>query len=304
MGAAFDYAQYFTDASVPSADLIKRITRAMETSINAKFFNQWMKQQGIDPHELFYGKWPITKQLNLLKSLIKESNKDYVHLKDNLLLEQLQVETKEDDYSYNNTTYTGIPFLRVSRNVDNSKVDSEALMQAWADLLSDSNKNVRTFAQKLVAYAFLTSGAYNGWNKLFKYVPFEWRAGQVTDSTIGGVMSYGDFISEQLKGDDFYSQEMLYDIISNNFLEYSLVKREQVEGPNGETRYFSVNNPKNPGSPNVIARIYDQTAAGDYVAPTFVAMRRRQKCPNQQLQYDLYMLVSTPVISKSNLDAN
>lgn len=89
MKAVFDYATYFTDAKIPSADLLNKIGRAMETAVNSRFFSQWMKQQGIDAHSLFYGKWPVAKQLNLLRSRIQAGNAEYAHLKDNLLLKQL-----------------------------------------------------------------------------------------------------------------------------------------------------------------------------------------------------------------------
>jgi len=59
--------------------------------------------------------------------------------------------------------------------------------------LNDSNPKIRKFAQSLVAYAFLTSGDYQGWNKLFKYVPYEWRVGQNPDSTVNGT-SFGSYI--------------------------------------------------------------------------------------------------------------
>lgn len=170
-------------------------------------------------------------------------------------------------------SYKGIPFIRVSKNIDNSKVDSEALRQAWADLLDDINPKVRKFAQQLVAYAFVTSGSYNGWNKIFKYVPFEWRVGMSTESTVNG-QSYGDFIESQLNDDNFFSEEMLYDIVSNNFLEYGMVKRDSEKDANGDTKYFSVNNPRNPESPNIIARAYDTDRIGDFRVPSFVAIRR------------------------------
>ncbi len=89
MHAAFDYATYFTNASIPSADLLKSIATAMETAVSSKFFSQWMKQYNIDPHSLFYGKWPVAKTLNLLRSRIQSGDATYAHLKNNLLLNQL-----------------------------------------------------------------------------------------------------------------------------------------------------------------------------------------------------------------------
>ncbi len=180
-------------------------------------------------------------------------------------------------------------------------MDAEALQQAWADLLSDTNPKVRKFAQQLVAYAFITSGAYGGWNKLFKHVPYEWRAGMSPDSVVGG-QSYGDFIAEQLASGEFFSEELLYDMVSNNFLEYSMVKRDALKDAEGKPKYITVNNPKDPDSPNVIARAYDTDALGDYVVPKFVAIRKQNKYPNQQLQYDLYVCVSDTNLTRNEKD--
>ncbi|WP_346748975.1 hypothetical protein [Prevotella jejuni] len=44
-------------------------------------------------------------------------------------------------------------------------------------MLNDKDENVANFAKDLVMYAYLTSGSFSGWNKLAKYVPYEFISG-------------------------------------------------------------------------------------------------------------------------------
>jgi hypothetical protein len=62
-------------------------------------------------------------------------------------------------------------FITIADNVDGSKIEEDAIIDAWEDLLRDESPQVRKFAQDLIIYSFFTSGEFKGWNKLFKYVP-------------------------------------------------------------------------------------------------------------------------------------
>jgi hypothetical protein len=44
-------------------------------------------------------------------------------------------------------------------------------------MLNDKDENVANFAKDLVMYAYLTSGSLSGWNKLAKYIPYEFISG-------------------------------------------------------------------------------------------------------------------------------
>ena len=65
--------------------------------------------------------------------------------------------------------------------------------EAWEDLLNDDDAFVRNFANDLIIYAFLTSGEYNGWTHMFKYVPYNWRVGK-TRGFDHSVETFADFI--------------------------------------------------------------------------------------------------------------
>jgi len=70
-------------------------------------------------------------------------------------------------------------FVTVLDNVDDSKLNSDLLSDGWLDLMNDEDPRVRKFAKKFVVYAFFSSGEFKGWNKMLKYVPYEWISGQV-----------------------------------------------------------------------------------------------------------------------------
>ena len=305
MNAVFDCASKLTSDNVPSTQLVKDVANAMETATQAEFMNSWIEQQGIDIHKLFYGNWTIAKTFGYLQGCVQgkiktKDGKDLSRLKNNQLLKQLRVETVSEEYLLpSGQTAPGIEFLTVSRNIDNSTVDSAAMMNAWTDLLNDESEAVRAFAQRLVAYAFVTSGAYSGWNKLFKYVPFEWRTGQVLDSRVGDE-SYGEFIERKLKYGQFDSGDVARQIISNNFLNTNMVQKDSLRDADGNIKYYSTNNQKDPNSPNVLGRAYVVDNAGVARVPKYVAIRREQKCANQQLQYDLYECISDTQILPSD----
>ena len=301
MNTVYSIAQELTTDNIPSNQLTTKVARAVETYINAEFMHDWMEQQHIDVHKMFYGKWNIARTFGYLQGCIfgnvkTKDGSDLTRLKNNQLLKQLRVEPASDDYTMpNGKPARGLTFLTVSRNVDGSSVNSTALMNAWADLLDDANPAVRAFAQQLVAYAFVTSGSYQGWNKLFKYVPFEWRAGVSKDSRVGD-MSYGEFIENKLRTEMSDSDEMLLQIVGNNFLDTDMVPKASLRNNKDEVVYYSVNNQRDPISPNVIGRFYEKDDLGVMRVPKFVAIRRENKCYTQQVQYDLYMCISQTAI--------
>lgn len=272
-----------------NAKRISVFADAARTSIMSNFINMWMQSLGIDPHKLFYGKYPIAWQANRLKYLA-QTDEQYAHLKNNLLINKLQIEMKDDPYVYKNKNIPSPQFVTISRNIDNSRTDSEALRKAWNDLLNDSNPKIRKFAQSLVAYAFLTSGDYQGWNKLFKYVPYEWRVGQNPDSTVNGT-SFGSYIQDTLRNEVFNFS--IDDIIANNIDNFDIVKHDTLLDANNKPKYVFANNGIDPETPYVIARPYDNDGYRA-TAPKFIAIRKKGKYPNKQLQYNLYKLVSQP----------
>lgn len=60
-------------------------------------------------------------------------------------------------------------------------------------MLNDKDENVSNFAKDLVMYAYLTSGSFSGWNKLAKYIPYEFISGQVDSN-----FNLGKYIKDTL----------------------------------------------------------------------------------------------------------
>jgi hypothetical protein len=65
-------------------------------------------------------------------------------------------------------------FVSVLNGISESKMSSDMFIESWNDLLNDQDENIRTFARDLIIYALVSSGDYKGFNKLAKYIPFEW----------------------------------------------------------------------------------------------------------------------------------
>jgi len=60
-------------------------------------------------------------------------------------------------------------------------------------MLNDKDENVSNFAKDLVMYAYLTSGSFSGWNKLAKYIPYEFISGYVDSN-----FNLGKYIKDTL----------------------------------------------------------------------------------------------------------
>jgi len=126
-------------------------------------------------------------------------------------------------------------FITVLDNVDDSKLNSDLLIDGWEDLLNDEDRVVRNFARDMIIYAFFTSGEFKGWNKLFKYVPPSWVRGEIdTDFE-----SFSEFIEKQLANPSV-STEMLDDIVSNNFMDYRLSRRIPYKNDDGSNNFVDI----------------------------------------------------------------
>jgi hypothetical protein len=136
----------------------------------------------------------MNRQLVSLKDLIA-NNPAYARLATNPFLNQIYSMLEDKPVFANGREMADRPgFVTVLDNVDDSKLNSDLLSEGWLDLMNDEDKRVRTFAKKMVLYAFFTSGEFKGWNKLLKYVPYEWIAGEVDPQ----YESYSQFIEKEL----------------------------------------------------------------------------------------------------------
>ena len=143
-------------------------------------------------HDLFFGSYSIPARLNMLNYHI-QNNPKYAYLKKNFLLQQLYFDEVPQDVMINGNKAEQPVFLKLSDNLDGSRTSTDLVADAWLDMLNDKDENVANFAKDLVMYAYLTSGSFSGWNKLAKYIPYEFISGQVDSN-----FNLGKYIKDTL----------------------------------------------------------------------------------------------------------
>jgi hypothetical protein len=126
-------------------------------------------------------------------------------------------------------------FVTVLDNVDDSKVNSDLLSEGWLDLMNDENGRIRYFAKKFVIYAFFSSGEFKGWNKLLKYVPYEWIVGEIDPS----FQSYSDFIDNELNHVSDNYKDLYDDVVANNFMDYRFAKQMEMKNEDGTQNFLN-----------------------------------------------------------------
>jgi hypothetical protein len=116
--------------------------------------------------------------------------RSYGELKDNELLNRLRKNYDNDSDNKN------LPnFVILTRSFDDSKIDTDRVIEDWEQLLESDCLFAREFARRLVAYAMLTSEEYTGRNKLAKYMPSRFLSGEIEDSKVDG-LSFAEFIQD------------------------------------------------------------------------------------------------------------
>lgn len=170
------YGDYFNEKQ------LNTISNHMQTQINQKYIVDYIRNHmGKDDqymHNLFFGAYSIPARLNMLNYHI-QNNPKYSYLKKNFLLQQLYFDEVPQDVMINGNKVEQPVFLKLSDNLDGSRTSTDLVADAWLDMLNDKDENVANFAKDLVMYAYLTSGSFSGWNKLAKYIPYEFISGQV-----------------------------------------------------------------------------------------------------------------------------
>lgn len=161
---------------------LNTISNHIQTQINQKYIVDYIRNHmGKDDkymHDLFFGSYSIPARLNMLNYHI-QNNPKYAYLKKNFLLQQLYFDEAPQDVMINGNKIEQPAFLKLSDNLDGSRTSTDLVADAWLDMLNDKDKNVANFAKDLTMYAYLTSGSFSGWNKLAKYIPYEFISGQV-----------------------------------------------------------------------------------------------------------------------------
>ena len=184
------------------------------SSVKSKYFVEYVhdnlltRKDGVatetaDEHirNLFVGPRSMAKRLTMLKVCI-ETMPQYARLANNGLINQLYSPEEDAPIVSNGKLVEKPSFITVLDNVDSSKVNSDLLTDGWEDLLKDDDPIVRAFAKDLIIYAFMTSGEFKGWTKLFKYVPASWIKGEIDP----GYESYSSRINKILRSEYNYSQ--------------------------------------------------------------------------------------------------
>ena len=184
------YGYYFNEKQ------LNTISNHMQTQINQKYIVDYIRNHmGKDDqymHNLFFGAYSIPARLNMLNYHI-QNNPKYSYLKKNFLLQQLYFDEVPQDVMINGNKVEQPVFLKLSDNLDGSRTSTDLVADAWLDMLNDKDENVANFAKDLVMYAYLTSGSFSGWNKLAKYIPYEFISGQVDSN-----FNLGKYIKDTL----------------------------------------------------------------------------------------------------------
>ena len=273
-----------------SNDLLNKISRALQTAIKSNYIIGYAKTylghddnyirglfiESNDPHH----PGTMASRLNRILDAAR-NNPKYQRLQNNRMLSQLSVVSQEDDLVIGTNTYPKPRFIQVSSNVSNSKSAERVFTEAWLDLLNDEDKFVRSFARDMIIYSFLTSGEYNGWNKLFKYVPEKWLSGEVDTD----YQSFSEFVQNALNTDcsGYLGDDMLDEILANNFQDRTFVYplNQMVDN---ETQYI-INSDKN------IAMLA-KTSDKENIKP-YVVLRKNDYRLHNAYSVDLYKLLTT-----------
>jgi hypothetical protein len=162
---------YTTDAR-----LVSGIANEIKTVITSEFFKQHAQFMEYDLNELFFGENSLVEEFKRLKSRI-QTTESLNYLKGNLMLELLN----PGAIQVKNSVEAGIPMLfhaAVGKNHDPMSMNDYTA--AWRQLLSSTDDAVQVFAEKLILYAYYTSGGNpGGVHNLFNLVPFDVLAQQL-----------------------------------------------------------------------------------------------------------------------------
>lgn len=198
--------EFYTRGYAISDDVyINNITRSMEASYKAKFFNNYFKETNTRLKDLLYGPNSIVKRLELIKVDIR--NGKYPNLLDssgamnNVLLENIMGRVKETA-----TEQVGPDFIAYKPNKSGDNNLENEIIRAWEELWDSDYDEVRKFAKDLAIYSFYTSGDAFGKNNIFRYVP----------NSIKEAIGYFDYIRDLEANPDKLSETVnVFDTIKN-----------------------------------------------------------------------------------------
>lgn len=163
--------EFYTKGYAISDDTyINNITRSMEATYKADFFNKYLAENGIKLSSLLGGPNSISKRLDKIKSDVRSGKYPDLLSSDgsfeNVLINNIFNRPKEDT-----TELNGPDFIAYKPNKSGDNNLENEIIRAWEELWDSDYQEIRDFAKDLALYAFYTSGDAFGKNNIFRYVP-------------------------------------------------------------------------------------------------------------------------------------
>lgn len=163
--------EFYTKGYAISDDTyINNITRSMEATYKAGFFNKYLAENGIKLSSLLVGPNSISKRLDKIKSDVRSGKYPDLLSSDgsfeNVLINNIFSRPKEDT-----TELNGPDFIAYKPNKSGDNNLENEIIRAWEELWDSDYQEIRDFAKDLALYAFYTSGDAFGKNNIFRYVP-------------------------------------------------------------------------------------------------------------------------------------
>lgn len=163
--------EFYTKGYAISDDTyINNITRSMEATYKAGFFNKYLAENGIKLSSLLGGPNSISKRLDKIKSDVRSGKYPDLLSSDgsfeNVLINNIFSRPKEDT-----TELNGPDFIAYKPNKSGDNNLENEVIRAWEELWDSDYQEIRDFAKDLALYAFYTSGDAFGKNNIFRYVP-------------------------------------------------------------------------------------------------------------------------------------
>lgn len=163
--------EFYTKGYAISDDTyINNITRSMEATYKAGFFNKYLDENGIKLSSLLGGPNSISKRLDKIKSDVRSGKYPDLLSSDgsfeNVLINNIFSRPKEDT-----TELNGPDFIAYKPNKSGDNNLENEIIRAWEELWDSDYQEIRDFAKDLALYAFYTSGDAFGKNNIFRYVP-------------------------------------------------------------------------------------------------------------------------------------
>lgn len=163
--------EFYTKGYAISDDTyINNITRSIEATYKAGFFNKYLAENGIKLSSLLGGPNSISKRLDRIKSDVRSGKYPDLLSSDgsfeNVLINNIFSRPKEDT-----TELNGPDFIAYKPNKSGDNNLENEIIRAWEELWDSDYQEIRDFAKDLALYAFYTSGDAFGKNNIFRYVP-------------------------------------------------------------------------------------------------------------------------------------